>query len=162
MHQQLVLLILIYLTCTHVFAQSSVWPPSADHLTLPLWPNGAPGPASSAGTEADTTTAKDRMVAGKRVMRIGNVSVPTLTLYKPTVRNTGAAVLVFPGSSYKILAIDLEGTEVCDWLTSIGITCILVKYRVPDTGPYPKSAAALQDAQRAVGLVRSKCRRMAD
>jgi acetyl esterase/lipase len=63
-------------------------------------------------------------------------------------------VVVFPGGGYKILAIDLEGTEVCDWLTSKGITCILLKYRVPDTGPYPKSAAALQDAQRAMGLVR--------
>ena len=61
---------------------------------------------------------------------------------------------MFPGGAYKILAIDLEGTEVCDWLTSEGITCVLVKYRVPDTGPYPKSAAALQDAQRALGMVR--------
>ena len=95
------------------------------------------------------------MVAGRRVTRIGNVSEPTLTLYKPEKESNGAAVVVFPGGSYRILAIDLEGTEVCDWLTSIGVTCILVKYRVPDTGPYPKSAAALQDAQRALGLVRS-------
>jgi len=95
------------------------------------------------------------MVAGKRVIRIGNVASPTLTLYKPAAQNTGTALVVFPGGSYRILAIDLEGTEVCDWATSLGITCILVKYRVPDTGPYPKSAAALQDAQRALGLVRS-------
>jgi acetyl esterase/lipase len=87
-------------------------------------------------------------------VRIGNVSVPTLTLYPTKGKNTGAAVLVFPGGSYKILAIDLEGTEVCDWLNSAGITCVLVKYRVPDTGPYPKSDAALQDAQRAMGMVR--------
>jgi acetyl esterase/lipase len=69
--------------------------------------------------------------------------------------NTGAAVVVFPGGSYRILAIDLEGTEVCDWLNSINVTCVLVKYRVPDSGPYPKSSAALQDAQRALGIVRS-------
>jgi acetyl esterase/lipase len=69
--------------------------------------------------------------------------------------NTGAAIVVFPGGSYRRLAIDLEGTEVCDWLNSIGITCVLLKYRVPDSGPYPKSAAALQDAQRALGIVRS-------
>src|SRR6202012_4842306 len=56
---------------------------------------------------------------------------------------------------YHILAIDLEGTEVCDWLISSGIACIILKYRVPDSGPYPKSSAALQDAQRAVSLVRS-------
>ena len=64
-------------------------------------------------------------------------------------------MVVFPGGAYRILAIDLEGTEVCDWLNSINITCILVKYRVPGSGPYPKSAAALQDAQRALGIVRS-------
>jgi acetyl esterase/lipase len=64
-------------------------------------------------------------------------------------------VVVFPGGAYRILAIDLEGTEVCDWLSSVGVTCVLVKYRVPDSGPYPKSSAALQDAQRTVGLVRS-------
>jgi len=86
-------------------------------------------------------------------MRLGNVSKPTLTLYAPKRNNTGAAVVVFPGGSYKILAIDLEGTEVCDWLTSIGVNCVLVKYRVPDSGPYPKSSAALQDAQRALGVV---------
>jgi acetyl esterase/lipase len=62
--------------------------------------------------------------------------------------------VVFPGGGYRILAIDLEGTEVCDWLTSTGITCVLLKYRVPDSGPYPKSPSALQDAQRAVGMVR--------
>jgi acetyl esterase/lipase len=155
MNKRLVLLIFVSLLCTDGFAQTSPWPPSADHVTLPLWPQAAPGPSISTGPEIDTTTVKDRAVAGRRVIRIGNVSVPTLTLYKPTVRNSGAAVVVFPGGSYKILAIDLEGTEVCDWLTSIGVTCVLVKYRVPDTGPYPKSAAALQDAQRAVGLVRS-------
>jgi acetyl esterase/lipase len=64
------------------------------------------------------------------------------------------AIVVFPGGGYHILAIDLEGTEVCDWLDSTGIACVLLKYRVPDTGPYPKSPAALQDAQRTVGVVR--------
>lgn len=93
-------------------------------------------------------------MAGKPVIRLGNVVTPTLTVYEPKGYNSGAAVLVFPGGGYKILAIDLEGTEVCHWLNSIGITCVLVKYRVPDTGPYPKSDAALQDAQRAMGLVR--------
>jgi acetyl esterase/lipase len=155
MNKRLVLLIFVTLLCTDGFVQTSPWPPSADHVTLPLWPQAAPGHSTSADPEIDTTTAKDRTVAGRRVIRIGNVSVPTLTLYQPTARNSGAAVVVFPGGSYKILAIDLEGTEVCDWLTSIEVTCVLVKYRVPDTGPYPKSAAALQDAQRAVGLVRS-------
>jgi acetyl esterase/lipase len=62
--------------------------------------------------------------------------------------------VVFPGGGYNILAIDLEGTEVCDWLNASGVTCVLLKYRVPNTGPYPKSPAALEDAQRAMRLVR--------
>jgi acetyl esterase/lipase len=87
-----------------------------------------------------------------------------LTVYSPSGKNTGAAVVVFPGGGYKVLAIDLEGTEVCDWLTSKGITCVLSKYRVPRSGHYwdstcnchitPKAPMALEDAQRTVGLVR--------
>jgi acetyl esterase/lipase len=104
--------------------------------------------------EADMTTAKDPLIAGKPLIRLGNVSAPTLTFYPAKAKNSGAAVVVFPGGGYNILAIDLEGTEVCDWLNSAGVNCILLKYRVPFTGPYPKSSAALQDAQRALGLVR--------
>lgn len=135
-------------------AQPSGWPPAPGHVALNLWPGGAPGALANAPAESDTTTAKDNLIAGRPLVRLGNVSVPTLTLFTPKGKNTGAAVVVFPGGGYSILAIDLEGTEVCDWLTSKGIACVLVKYRVPGTGPYPKSEAALQDAQRAVGLVR--------
>ncbi len=138
-----------------LFAQKPAWQPTPGHLTLPLWPNGAPGTPPNPVPEVDTTTAKDNLIAGKPLIRLGNVSNPTLTLYTPRYKNTGAAVVVFPGGGYRILAIDLEGTEVCDWLNSAGITCVLVKYRVPGSGPYPKSSAALQDAQRALGIVRS-------
>jgi len=140
---------------TNLSAQTPGWPPAPDHATLTIWPHGAPGAQPNPGPEVNTTTAKDHMVAGKPVIRLGNVSAPTLTLYTPKGNNTGAAVVVFPGGGYRILAIDLEGTEVCDWLNSVGVTCVLLKYRVPDTGPYPKSSAALQDAQRALGIVRS-------
>ena len=140
---------------TSLFGQTPGWPPSPGRTTLPVWPHAAPGAQPNPAPEVDTTTAKDHLVAGKPIIRLGNVSAPTLTLYTPTGKNTGAAVVVFPGGGYRILAIDLEGTEVCDWLNSAGITCVLLKYRVPDTGPYPKSAAALQDAQRAFGIVRS-------
>ena len=120
-----------------------------------LWPGVAPGSPANAPAEVDTTTAKDPLIAGKPIIRLGNVSNPTLTLYASKGQNTGAAcAVVFPGGGYRILAIDLEGTEVCDWLNTIGVNCVLVKYRVPDSGPYPKSSAALQDAQRAMGLVR--------
>ena len=137
------------------FAQKPAWQPAPGHPTLPIWPHDAPGAKSDTPPEADMTGPNDKPVAGKPVIRLGNVSSPTLTLYSPKGANTGAAVVVFPGGGYRILAIDLEGTEVCDWLNSIGVTCVLLKYRVPDSGPYPKSSAALQDAQRAFGIVRS-------
>lgn len=135
-------------------AQAPGWQPEPGHVTLNLWSGAAPGEPAGVPPEADMTTAKDNLIAGKPLIRLGNVAVPTLTVYRPKDWSSGAAVVVFPGGGYQILAIDLEGTEVCSWLNRIGVTCVLVKYRVPNTGPYPKSPAALQDAQRAVGLVR--------
>jgi acetyl esterase/lipase len=135
-------------------AQEPAWQPTAGHIQTAIWPDGAPDAKPAAGPEVDTTTSKEPLIAGKPVVRLGNVTTPTITVYSPKDKNTGAAVVVFPGGGYRILAIDLEGTEVCDWLTSTGITCVLLKYRVPDSGPYPKSPAALEDAQRALGLVR--------
>jgi acetyl esterase/lipase len=120
----------------------------------PIWPGAVPDAQPPAGPEVDKTTAKDELIAGKLLIRLGNVAVPTMTVYPPKGKNTGAAVVVFPGGGYTILAIDLEGTEVCDWLTSTGVTCVLLKYRVPGSGPYPKSPMALEDAQRTMGLVR--------
>jgi acetyl esterase/lipase len=140
--------------CGGAWAQPSGWPVGPGHTVLTLWPNGAPGANTTTGPEKDTSTATSDLIAGKPLVRLGNVSVPTLTVFAPKGKNTGAAVVVFPGGGYNILAIDLEGTEVCDWLAARGITCVILKYRVPGTGPYPKSAEALQDAQRAVGLVR--------
>src|SRR5882757_5631619 len=92
-------------------AQKPAWQPAPGHLTLNLWPQGAPGAPANAAAEADVTTAKDNVIAGRPVIRLGNVSTPTLTIYSPAA-NTGAAVVVFPGGAYRILAIDLEGTEV--------------------------------------------------
>jgi len=136
------------------WGQTSSWPPSPDHLTLPIWPGTPPGEKPDMPAEYNVNAAGTKTMAGRPYVRLTNVSKPTITLYKPQGKNTGAAVVVFPGGGYQILSMDLEGTEVCDWLNQIGVTCVLVKYRVPDSGPYPKSAAALQDAQRAVGLVR--------
>ncbi len=141
--------------CLGAAAQQPAWQPPAGHITISLWPKTVPGGAENPVPEVDTTTAKDRPVAGKPLVRLGNVSKPTITLYSPKENNTGAAVVVFPGGAYRILAIDLEGTEVCEWLNTIGVTCVLLKYRVPDSGPLPKSQAALQDAQRALGAVRA-------
>jgi acetyl esterase/lipase len=102
------------------------------------------------------TTAKDGLVAGKAVIRTGNITEPSLTFYPaPAQNNSGATVVVFPGGGYRILAFDLEGTEVCSWLNSIGMNAALLKYRVPEPPGVPQHAAPLQDAQRAVGMVRS-------
>jgi acetyl esterase/lipase len=93
----------------------------------------------------------------KQVIFANNVSQPTMTVYSPEGTNTGLAMVVFPGGGYNELAMDLEGTEICDWLTSKGITAVLLKYRVPTPhrmGPYGESLPALEDAQRTLGLVR--------
>ncbi|MGC1295549.1 MAG: alpha/beta hydrolase, partial [Alloacidobacterium sp.] len=140
-------------------AQQSLWEPSPGHTQIPIWPGAAPDPQSVAGPEA-METDPTFLVAGKPMVGVTNVTRPTMTVYSPTGKNTGAAVVVFPGGGYQMLAIDLEGSEVCDWLTPKGITCVLLKYRVTDVGPYPKSGPypespmALEDAQRTLGLVR--------
>lgn len=142
-----------------VFAQPSGWQPSPGHTQVPIWLGAAPDPQPVSGPETVTTNPKE-LIGGRTVTAVSNVTTPTMTVYAPTAANTGAAVVVFPGGGYQILAIDLEGTEVCDLLTQKGITCVLLKYRVTDIGPYPKSGPfpespmALEDAQRALRLVR--------
>jgi acetyl esterase/lipase len=135
-------------------ASSPGWAPPPGHLSMAIWPGTPPGAAANLPPEINVNAAGTKQMAGRPYIRLGNVSTPTITLFKPLGESTGAAVVVFPGGGYQILSMDLEGTEVCDWLNSIGVTCVLLKYRVPDSGPYPKSAAALQDAQRTMGLVR--------
>lgn len=130
------------------------WAPPAGLVTMPIWPGTPPGATANLPPETNENASGERKIEGHPVIYLGNVSTPTITVYPPKGKNTGAAIVVFPGGAYRILAIDLEGTEVCDWLTQTGVNCVLLKYRVPNSGPYPKSAAALQDAQRAVGLVR--------
>jgi acetyl esterase/lipase len=122
---------------------------------MKIWPNGAPGPKNAAGPEVDKTKPSDDLVGGKRLIRLGNVSDPTISLFLASpAKNTGSAVVVFPGGGYQILALDLEGTEVCQWLNTLGINAILLKYRVPQAAEVPKYQAPLQDAQRAMGIVR--------
>jgi acetyl esterase/lipase len=97
-----------------------------------------------------------RSPSGVPWLAANNVTLPTMTVYSPKGKNTGVSVVVFPGGGYQCLAMDLEGEEICDWLTSKGITAVLLKYRVPvkRVGLYGESPPALEDAQRTVGLVR--------
>jgi acetyl esterase/lipase len=146
-------------------AQTLAWQPSPGHTQLPIWSDAIPDAQPVAVPEfAKPVTKTKDLVAGRQWLEVEQVSRPTMTVYSPQGRNTGVAMVVFPGGGYSILAIDLEGTEVCDWATSRGITCVLLKYRVPDSGPayhddcecniHPKAPTALEDAQRTVGLVR--------
>jgi acetyl esterase/lipase len=129
----------------------------AEPAPVRLWPSTAPGDPGGMGEEKDTTKPTDNLVGGRKLIRLGNVSTPTLAVYRPPKdKDTGAAVVVFPGGGYNILALDLEGSEVCEWLNSIGVTGILVKYRVPARTGQPRWAPPLQDAQRAVGMVRQR------
>jgi acetyl esterase/lipase len=128
-------------------------------LTLPLWPHGTPEPPQTTDPETDTTKPTDNFISGRRVVRLTNVTVPTLAVYPPHGQNTGAAVLVFPGGGYRVLVTDGEGTDACHWLNSIGITCILVKYRVAqpqgEAGHFPADPSDLEDAQQAMRLTRA-------
>jgi acetyl esterase/lipase len=124
---------------------------------IPIWTTAIPDSGLITGTEV----YNDGMVR--------NVSTPTIKIFSPSKeKNTGAAVFVYPGGGYMKLAIELEGSEICEWLASIGVTGILLKYRVPASGPYhnrecdcerdPIKPLALQDAQRAMGLVRHRAK----
>ena len=146
-------------------SQQQGWQPAAGFSQIPLWPEGlAIAKPEARGTES--VRFGGGMVAGRHWTAVENVSRPTMTIYPAKARNSGAAILVFPGGGYGVLAIDLEGTEVCDWATSIGITCAVLKYRVPQNW-WPKECGCqrepqpflpLQDAQRAMGLLRQQAK----
>jgi len=143
------------------------WSPRSGLEQVPLWP-GAPPHSDGVRMppEHSETGTNPKRFAGLPVTGIYDVSVPTMTVFPAKVRGTGAAVLIFPGGGFQQLAIDLEGTEACDWMTALGVTCVLVKYRVPnsnhhydkacDCGVTPRHVTALEDAQRAIRLVRSR------
>ena len=145
----------ILFACGSLSAQTSVWQPSPGHTQLPIWPGVAPDALAQLVREPEYVT-NVLSPGGVSWIAACNVSRPTMTVYSPKGKNTGVGVVVFPGGGYNCLAIDLEGTEICDWLTSRGITAVLLKYRVPlkKAGPYGESPLALEDAQRTVGLLR--------
>lgn len=131
----------------------------ASPIIWDLWPGTPPGEYLTLAPEFDKTTPEDDLVAGRRVARLHNVSVPNLAIYKPDPAiDTKTAVIIAPGGGHWILAYDLEGTEVAEWLNSIGVTAIILKYRVPGVARYPDKRwlAAAQDGQRAMSLVRGR------
>jgi acetyl esterase/lipase len=128
---------------------------AAEPQVIQLWPGQAPGEKGPLAAAEGDQAPKDEPKG--RVQRRQNVSVPTLTVYPADpAKANGTSVIIAPGGGYNILAWDLEGTEVAEWLNSVGVTAFVLKYRVPKRPDDPTNALPLMDAQRAVRLVRSR------
>ena len=151
------LAVAILLACGCAHAQTNAWEPARGRSQIPIWPGTPPDAHPAPGPEY-TRTDTNTLIGGQGLDWVCNVSQPTMIVYSPKENNSGTAVVVFPGGGYQGLAIDLEGTEICDWLNSKGITAVLLKYRVPNhrEGPYGEAPMALEDAQRTISLVRSQ------
>ena len=118
--------------------------------TIDVWPGKVPD---------QTREEKPEKSEKSNIIRIGEISKPTLTIYHaPKDKDSGASVILCPGGGYSILAWDLEGTEVAQWLNSIGVTGIVLKYRVPEHLKQIEHFPPLEDAQRAMSLTRSKAK----
>lgn len=147
-------------------ATVGTWQAPAGLRQIPIWPHAAPDAAETTRKPESVLTRKTpEALNGTISQGVYDVGVPTMTVYPPKGKNTGAAVVVFPGGGFVMLAITLEGTEICDWISARGMTCILSKYRVPGGNHHydaachcavtPKQPFALQDAQRTIRLVRA-------
>lgn len=140
------------------------WTPPAGKRQQLLWPEGAPD--MPAGPPREESVFQVNKVPGREYTGIAEVSAPTITVFPAQGEPKGVAIIVFPGGGFRILAIDIEGTEICDWITSRGIACVLLKYRVPGGNHHwdsdcrchitPPVPLALQDAQRAIRMVRAQ------
>jgi acetyl esterase/lipase len=147
----LVTMTLILVTSISAFA-------APDHI-IDIWPAQPPGDIREPGEEHDMTRDTDPLIAGRRIIKLGNVKTPQAHVFlAPEEKRTGAAVVICPGGGFTILAWDLEGTEVAQWLNSLGVTAIVLKYRVPTRDQKPMWLAPAQDTQRTISLVRHHCR----
>jgi acetyl esterase/lipase len=147
---------LVY-TSLAVFAGAVVSFAAEPAEVLDVWPGKPPSESGNIGEE----TAKEPDPTKKYTSRnITNVTRPTLSIYHPAPgKNNGAAIVIAPGGGYNILAFDKEGTEVAEWAASLGMTGIVLKYRVPrrpDTPAGSPPVQPLQDAQRAMAMVRAR------
>jgi acetyl esterase/lipase len=124
---------------------------------IPLWPSTPPGPVRDTGDEADVTKPEDKLIGGRRIIKLANVATPEAHVFHPAEnQRNGSAIIICPGGGYHILAWDLEGTEVAEWCNSIGVTAIVLKYRVPTNNVTPKWLQPVQDTQRTLSLVRRR------
>ena len=143
-----------------------VWRAPAGATQIPIWPGSPPDGTFRPQSPESVQTFKEPPEFGGKSEAVLNIAIPTMTIMPPKGRNTGTAIIVFPGGGFQKVFITLEGTEICDWLTAKGITCIVSKYRAPGGNDFwddalkrqitPKILRALQDAQRTIRLVRSQ------
>lgn len=146
-------------------SKAGVWQPTPGGTQVPLWPSGITLAKPDTGDRLEETGNGSSLVGGRNWHWASYVTSPTMTIYRPKGRNTGTTMLVLPGGGFAALAMDLEGTEICDWVLSKGMTCVILKYRAPQQWPRDEGAGprrrpqvllALQDAQRAMGLLRQQ------
>ena len=143
--------------------REGVWQPTAGGTQVPLWPATVVLAKPDSGDKPEATGNGSPLVGGRMWHWASYVTRPSMTIYKPRGRNTRAAVLVLPGGGFYAVATDLEGTEICDWVVHQGMTCAMLKYRTPQVWPKekdeqhrPKVLLGLEDAQRAMGLLRHR------
>jgi len=145
------LLAICFLIAVPVLARSADKPTVVD-----LWPGKAPGEKG----ELPAESSQENKPGQRQVNRLQNITKPQLHIYKPAKeKDTGTAIVIAPGGGYNILAWDHEGEEVAKWLTTIGVTGIVLKYRVPRRPGDPAKEpplTAFMDAQRAIRLTRAK------
>lgn len=154
---------MLFMLALFLVATSSAGEPQV----MNLWPAAPPGPAARTdGAERDLTKPEDKLIAGKRIIKLGHVATPQMHVFLPPAEKAnGGAVLICPGGGFSILAWDLEGIEVAEWLNGIGFAAVVVKYRVPtrehgdalnEAGNAPlKAVGPVMDAQRAMSLTRA-------
>lgn len=143
--------------------REGVWQAPAGGVQVPLWPANVPLGKPDSGDRPEATGNGSPLVGGRRWHWASYVTRPTMTVFRPEGRNTGATLLVLPGGGFRAVAMDLEGTEVCDWAIRQGMTCVVLKYRTPQVWPNrngkqqrPEILLALEDAQRAISLLRQQ------
>lgn len=143
--------------------KEGVWQPTPGGTQIPLWPADVSLTKPDSGDHPEFTGNGSPLVGGRKWHWASYVTRPTMTIYRPQGANNGAAMLVIPGGGFHAVATDLEGTEICDWVTRQGMTCAMLKYRTPQLWPRekgkqqrPKTLLGLEDAQRAIGLLRDQ------
>ena len=142
-----------------------IWQPIDGDEQIPLWSPDVGLAKPDSGDRPEATGNGTGLVAGRKWHWATYVTRPTMTLYRHKGHGNGAALLVLPGGGFEVVAMDLEGTEICDWAVRQGMTCAVLKYRTPQVWPVvdgrqqrPETLLALEDAQRAIGLLRQRAK----